>query len=182
MDTYTEAMHLANGTQAVGRPRGPRKHPEYRHYEVQDIWERQREMIRLMILGWGNQEIASALGVTPQNVSDVRNSPLVKDRLAVLGAARDAATVDIAREIKEEAGASLNLLRDIRDGRVEAGIALRASVARDLLDRAGHSAIRKVQGEIVSTHLTRDDLEALKQRARDAATQQGLMVAAEVIQ
>lgn len=165
----------------TGRPKGPRSKGTQRYYEVTDIWDRHHEMIRLMVLGWGNQEIASALGVTPQNVSDVRNSGIVRDRIAVLEAARDAATIDIAREIQEEAGASLNLLRDIRAGRIEASIGLRASIAKDLLDRAGYSPVKKIQGEIINAHLTREDLEEIKKRARSAATQQGVMVEAEIV-
>lgn len=143
-----------------------------RRYNVKSLWNRHHEMLRLIVLGWGNKEIAAALGCTSQNVSDVRNSPMAKDRLAILQAARDAATIDVAREIQQEAFDSFKLLQDVRAGRVEASINLRASVARDLLDRAGHSAVKKTQAEVVTAHLTREDLEKIKERARNAASRQ----------
>jgi hypothetical protein len=141
-------------------------HPNDRKYKIEALWDRHHEMVRLILLGRGNKEIAERLSVTPQNVSDVRNSPIVRDRLSVLQAARDASTVDIARIIQEEAPGCIALLKDVRAGREEANIGLRVQVAQDLLDRAGHGAIRKTQAEIVSAHLTREDIEAIKQRAR----------------
>lgn len=140
--------------------------PNERKYKIQALWDRHHEIIRLILLGLGNKAIAERLAVTPQNVSDVRNSPIVRDRISVLEAARDAKTVDISRVLQEEAPACVQLLRDVRAGREESSISLRASVAQDLLDRAGFSAVRKTQAEVVSTHLTREDIEAIKDRAR----------------
>lgn len=148
--------------------RGPdlRKNNGSRRWKISEMWEIHHEITRLLVLGWKNVEIAEHLGVTQVMVSAVRNSPVVQDKLAIMKAARDADTIDVAREIQEIAPAALELLKEIIGGDVQdASIALRAKTAESMLDRAGHGAINRSQIQNVPYYLTEDEIEDLKRRA-----------------
>ena len=138
-------------------------------WQVSKIWESHEEIIRRMTLGQKNIEIASAMNISPAQVSNVRNSPIIQDKLAIMKGARDAYTLDIARDIREFAPKALEVLKDIVNGQDASGLpigpGLKARVASDLLDRAGYAPVRNVSVQSVHAHLTRDDIEELKKRA-----------------
>jgi hypothetical protein len=152
----------------AGRPpdRRKRKNGRRRTWQVSKIWDLHHEIKRRILLGQKNTIIAEALGCTPVTVSNVRNSPIIQDQLAIMQGARDANTVDIAREIQEFAPEALKLLKDIVRGEgvgKNASTALRAKEANGFLDRAGHVPIRKEQH--VHAHLTPEEIEGIKERA-----------------
>jgi hypothetical protein len=83
--------------------------------------------------------------------------------------ARDADTVDLAKEIIEIAPVAMNLLKDIIRGEndgVNASIGLRAKEANGMLARAGFGVPQRVQSESVNVHLTSADIANIKDRAR----------------
>jgi hypothetical protein len=100
---------------------------------------------------------------------------------------RDKQAIELSKELQEEAVRSFSLLTAVRDGKVmdaegnyvPVNIGLRANVAFGLMDRAGYGPVRKIQGEIVHGHLTLEELEEIKNRARNAKC---LEVPAEIIQ
>lgn len=138
-------------------------------WNVSKIWDNHQEIIRRLVLGQKNVQIAEELGLTPMLVSNVKNSPIVQDQVAIMQGARNAYTVDIAREIREFAPKALEVLKKVVSGEGWDGppisAALKAKVAGDLLDRAGHGAIRNINMQSVHAHLTKEDIEAIKQRA-----------------
>lgn len=139
-----------------------------RIFNVSKIWEHHEEIVRRLVLGQKNTEIADAMNLSPQTISNVRNSPIIQERLSVMKGARDAETVDIAREIRQFAPIALDLLKRIIKGEREgelASPALKVSVAKDVLDRAGFAPVRNISMQSVHAHLTREDIEAIKQRA-----------------
>ena len=77
---------------------------------------------------------------------------------------RDAHCVDVALHIKELAPKALAVLEDVLDNE-DASLGLRSKVAQDLLDRAGHGALNKFQTQVSHIHMTRDDIEQIKQTA-----------------
>lgn len=83
--------------------------------------------------------------------------------------ARDAYTIDIARDIREFAPKALDLLKEILQGEGTSGQlaspALKVSVAKDLLDRAGYAPIKSIDVRSVHAHLTKEDIEEMKKRA-----------------
>lgn len=138
-----------------------------RRYNIKELWDKHREIARQVVLGGTNVAIAEAIGCTPQTVSNVRNSPLGQAELQRLHGGRDAETVDIARRIEEFAPVALSLLEDIVSGRAPgASVALRARVASGQLARAGFGEVHKVQA--LHAHLSRRDIEAIKERGRSA--------------
>jgi hypothetical protein len=140
-------------------------------WQVTKIWELHDEIKRRILLGQKNTVIAEALACSPQTVSNVRNSDVIQDQLAIMRGARDAATVDIARDIQEFAPKALELLKDVVNGDkagANASISLRAKEANNFLDRAGHSAVKKHDVRGMTALLTIDDIERIKKRALEA--------------
>lgn len=136
-----------------------------RKYQIERMWEVHQEICRRVLLGQKNTEIAEDLNVTPQMVSYTRNSALVREKLDAMNAAADANTVDIAQRIKDLAPKALEVMSTLMDSE-DTPSAVRIRTAMDLLDRAGHSAVKKIQTD-TTTHITVEQLENLKRRGRE---------------
>lgn len=112
-----------------------------------------RKLIRYMLAGMRNDEIASLTGLTSTRVSALRCSPLIKSRMAEIQADIDAAFVsaegrlsavshaDVAKRISSEQLRSVDTIVSLREGAASEHVRLRASA--DLLDRGGHSSIQR---------------------------------------
>jgi len=143
----------------MGRPpTGDRK------YAIQTMWDTHREILRLAVTGMKHVDIASHLGITPVMVSYTLNSPIAKREIENLRAARDLDAVDVAKRIQEIAPIALQTLEDLLCGGTET---TKFRTATDLLDRAGHAAVHTLRTESISVHLTRDDIDDIKNRAKE---------------
>ena len=137
-----------------------------RKYNVQAIWERHQEMIRQIVVGRTNVEIAGTIGCTPQTVSNLRNSPVAKLEIDRLSMQCDASVTDLSQRIEEFAPVALNLIENIIRGTMQdASLSLRAKLANSHLARAGYGEVHKVQS--LHAHLSRGDIEGIKERARN---------------
>ena len=133
---------------------------------VNELWDVHHEVIRLLVLGFKNVEISAKVGLTPTQVSNIRNSPVVQQRLRDMHDVRDAEMFDAKKEIDDLLPDSFMLLRNIIRGESEgreASINLRAKTAENMIDRA---VPKKTQHEHVHGHLTAADIEEIKRRAR----------------
>lgn len=150
-------------------------------FEVSKMWELHHEIMRRIFLGQKNVHIANALGVTEATVSYTRNSKIVQDKLAIMKGARDAETVDLSKKIREIAPRALKLVEEAIDGKME-GIppGRRLREANTMLDRAGYGAVKTFRGEHLVAHFTGEEIEEIKQRAREAGAESGVVVEAEV--
>jgi len=143
----------------MGRPSsGDRK------YAIQTIWDAHREILRLAVTGMKSVDIAAALNVTPVMVSYTLNSPIAKRELENLRAARDLDAVDVAKRIQEIAPVALQTLEELLCNGNET---TKFRTATDLLDRAGHAAVRTLRTESLSVHLTKADIDEIKSRAKE---------------
>lgn len=140
--------------------------PEQRRYTLQHMWEKHHQMARLLLLGLNNIEVAEALNCSPQNVSDVRNSPVFQEKMLALRGQADHKVVNIAAVLAGDSPKSVSLLQGIRDGELTEDIRLRAQVAQDLLDRAGHSKIVRSDSHVSVTHLDAEAIDRIKSLAR----------------
>ncbi len=139
-----------------------------RRYNVQALWEKHHEILRQVVMGRSNVDIADAIGCTPQTISNLRNSPLAKEEIDRLSAGRDEAAMSVAQRIEEFAPVALELIENIVRGRVpNASIALRAKLAGSQLARAGYGEVHKVHA--LHATLSREDIETIKERALAAA-------------
>lgn len=150
---------------------------ERRTYNIKTLWTQHEQMLRMVALGHSNVDIADALGCSAQQVSNVRNSPVSKLKLDDLRQQLDAEAIDIGARIQEFAPTALAVLEDVIAGRTEASIAIRAKYASAHLGRAGFGEVRKIAS--INTHLSRDDIEAIKDRAIHAARDAGLIASSE---
>ncbi len=138
-------------------------------FVVSEMWERHHEIVRRLALGQKNVEIAKALGISEVSVSQVKNSPVVQEKLMTMTERMDNEAVDVGKRIRELAPLAIKTLEGVlEDAEDTIPIAAKIKVAQDVLDRAGHAAIKKVQGSMLHGHFTRDDLEEIKGLARDS--------------
>ena len=144
---------------------------------VGEMTELHHEICRHVLLGMKNVEIASKLGCTPQTVSNVRNSPIVKHRLRELSAVRDAVAVNFAAEVQARASRAFEILDEaLMDETGEVPLMMRLKEANNILDR-----VERVEGIgqrnlHLHAHLTMDDIEELKRRALAAGVACGHVV------
>lgn len=144
-----------------------------RRFEIQEMWERHHQICRLAVMGLKGKAIAETLGITEQTVSNTLNSAIVKRHLSVLRDAADLAAVDVAAEIKALAPLAVKRLREVIENE-DADAKLQVTVSQDILDRAGHGAVKKTQSENLHAHLTMDEIEEIKARARELAQLNGV--------
>lgn len=140
-----------------------RRNPDKTSFAVTEMWNTHREIARLASTGMKGADIARELGVTEVMVSYTLNSPIVKRQLDQLHAARDMDAVDVAKRIHEVAPRALERMEELLESETES-IAFRA--ASDILDRAGHAAVKTLRTENLAIHLNKEDLDEIKQRAR----------------
>lgn len=143
----------------MGRPStGDRK------YAIQTMWDTHREILRLAVTGMKQVDIASTLEITPVMVSYTLNSPIAKREMENLRSARDLDAVDVAKRIQEIAPIALQTLEDLLCQGTES---TKFRTATDLLDRAGHAAVHTLRTESLSVHLTKADIDEIKDRAKE---------------
>jgi len=153
-----------------------------RTWKVNEIWEMHHEVIRLLLIGMKNVDIARKLGITEVQVSNIKNSPVVQDRLSLMKAARDVKAVDISRDIMEVAPKALELLKKVINGDAivddkKPSVNAMIRTSESLLDRAGFGAVKKVATQNEHVYYTAEEIEALKARAK----MNGEVVEAEVV-
>lgn len=137
-----------------------------RRYQIQNLWDTHHEIIRLAVLGMKHVDIARELGVTAVTVSTCLNSEVGRRQLELMRGARDSETIDLAVEIRRKAPVAFRLLQEYMENS-DFDPKQRIAIAMDTMDRAGYGAPRIVEGRMVHAHLTADDLNDIKQRARE---------------
>ena len=154
----------------MGRlPTGDRK------YEISKMWDVHHEIVRLAACGAKEVDIAAILNVTPAMVSYTLNSAIVKRQLALVRAARDVDSIDIAKRIHEIALVAVEKLAlhvDSPDDKVS------LAACRDILDRDGHGAVKRMQVDSRALVLTAEDIADIKKRAQDLAAENGMLIEA----
>lgn len=157
------------------RPRDKRRKPlsERKVSYVVDLQSRHRQIIRLHYEGMKNVDIAARLCITPENVSQVLNSQLAQEHLAMMHQASDTKVMLSATEMMETAAEAHKLLKATMLGEEEASIELRTKIATDYMARAGYAPIAKSQAAVVNGHFSMQELDELKARAAAARAEVG---------
>ena len=161
------------------------RHPTYnRKYEIQHMWDRHHEIVRMTLIGESPETIANRLGITTQTVSNTLNSRMVQDKLAILRAERDASSVDVAKAIRELAPKAITVMATLLDENNEMGVShsVRLRAAQDMLDRNGHAAPKVIEAKHMHGVFSREDLEEIKAKGQALALESGMIVEdAEVV-
>ena len=141
---------------------------------VKEMNERHHEVARMVLLGYKNVEIAKILNITKEFVCAVRNAPPVKEQVAILAGARDAQTVDIAKQIQMALPKCIKYLDGtIEDDEISDG--LRSRNAFGLMAIGGHGPVKNVNVKGVHAVLTADDIREIRENAETIAVEVGLI-------
>ena len=143
-------------------------------YRVDEISHRHHEIARMVLLGVKNNEIARRLNITREFVSNVRNSPVVKEQLDLMAAERDKETIDVAIKIKEALPKCVDFLAEtIEDGEVSK--TLRSKNAFGLLSIGGHGTTKNVSVKATHAILTATDIAEIRDRGISLANEIGIL-------
>jgi transposase-like protein len=137
--------------------------------KIQNLWEKHHEVVRLIVLGYSSAEIAQLTGYSETYVKELRLSPLIKERIALLSAERDAKTADIARDVRLYAPKAFDYMRRVQEG-TEEGVAsdhrLRVQAAKFLIECAGLGPVKRSVVDTTQTHkIDSDTIREIKARA-----------------
>jgi hypothetical protein len=134
------------------------------------------EILRLSLLGWKGTEIAKHLGITPITVSNTLNSPKGRAVLIGMNQARAERTVDIAEDMRIFAPKALDVWKEcIADPEGVVPMPVRAREAREFLGVCGYVKPQRVESHTVHTHLTLEEIQELKEKARARAIASGVV-------
>jgi len=132
------------------------------------LWERHKEVARLLLAGQRPIDISRRLGYTSAWLSTMMNSPVFKDYMSKLSSAKDDKALDIREQIREGAQVGVSELLKIIKGEDQyaegVSVQQKIKVAQDFLDREGHGKVTKVEQRSVSVVLNEDRIEQLKAR------------------
>ena len=147
--------------------------PSNRKYEIKALQDRHREILRRLALGQSPKEISTSLSCTTQVVHYTKNSQIGKRELGLIQGARTADAIEVTNQIQELAPQALETMTDLMNHEESPG-SLKAKIAIDILDRAGHGAVKKNLN--LNQQLTQKDLDDIKDRAKEVGKQNGIIV------
>ena len=130
------------------------------------MWERHKEIARLVVTGLRPIDISGKLGIQPCRLSIIMNSPVFKEYLLSLSERRNEVAFDMKKELMEGAENGVKKLNSFLDDE-EVPKSLKAKIAMDFLDRTGYGKVTLVKSESTVTHLTEGRLERLKREAKE---------------
>jgi hypothetical protein len=156
-----------------GRDRRKKVDGTKRGYQVAEMYDKHHEIARRLLLGQKGVDIAKALGCTEVSVSQVKNSPVVQEKLTIMRAARDCGAIDLAQEIAKMAPIALGRIKEALDtGKVlgkECSAAEILKQGNHLLDREIGKAVQKVETKNLHGHFSMEDIKKIKDRAKELA-------------
>lgn len=146
---------------------------ERKTYNIKQVWQRNHEILRLTLLGHKAAAIANMLSIHPTTVSNTINSKLGMEKLSAMRLARDAETIDVAKEVEKLYEQAVVIYREILSDK-DVSMSLRKQTADTvLMDIGGYRAPSKFEGRVAHAHLTSEELEEIKRRGRAAALASG---------
>jgi len=147
-------------------------------YQIQKMNSTHHAILRMLVVGMSAKDIAAELEITEAMVGYVKKSPIFKKHMKMMQAVLDAEALDTAKTIQQLQGLSVLRLGEILSDPTE-DKKLVARVAQDLLDRGGHPRTSKI--EHGQTVLTMEDIQKIKETAKERALQSGQMVEATIV-
>lgn len=131
------------------------------YYNLKKMNQLHHEIVRRIVLGQKDVEIAAQLGCTTATVKYTRESPVVKEKLSIMMGARDSSVMEIRERIQALTPLALHELEKIMIDD-KASEAVRTKIAQDLLDRAGFTPVHKT---LDVGKYTESKIEEIKRRA-----------------
>lgn len=135
-------------------------------YEVHQIQAEHRRVIRLVMRGFRNGEIAEMTGLTSARIAEIRRLPIVQKQLLALESRLDDAIVETQMGLASLIPDVMQHYRDVlEDDRASPN--LKFKVGQDVLDRVGVAKVQKHENKTSNLHLTAADIEEIKKNARE---------------
>lgn len=125
-----------------------------------------REVARLKTLGMKNHQIADQVGISVGSVNQILSNPLCQEYMKRIDDEVTQHTIDVRKELIDLQAKSLTVMSQGMDEGVPWPTRLKA--AQDILDRTGYAPVRQNFTVNVSHQLTKEDIDAINRRAREA--------------
>jgi hypothetical protein len=136
------------------------------HTHLNQLRGRNHRVMTLHCQGMSNKEIAQVMKCHTSTVSQILNSPIIKERITQLQLEIDQSTADFAKELGGLRGPAIGVYREIlEDQHIEADHKLRAMVAGQVLDRTGLGRSTKVEQKTYTSD--RGGLQAILESAAE---------------
>lgn len=139
-------------------------------YTVKSIWDSHLEIARMLVLGYTPQKIAEKLNISEQTVSNVRNTPVIKEKLDELHAVRDADVIQIKKEVLALVPRALEVISEIMNASY-ARTTERLRAAISILDKGVPAQIETKNQTLI---LSQDDIDELNNRFQEALKSKGV--------
>lgn len=137
-------------------------------YDPKAVRAKHRRVAQLIAMGYKNTAIAGILQCTPQNISDIRNSPMIQSLVHEIQSGQDEQAKTIADEITRMQPKALAVLEEVIDDLDDqCGYSLRSKVAMHMLALGGHSPVKKVDVNQTNINLSKTQIELIRQRATE---------------
>ena len=166
-----------------------------RYYNVKSLNGKRSMIVRLHFLGMSNIDISRQLTMegiscTPQNVSDIVNSPLSQRRLELMRQEADGLAVNKSVSINERIDQVLPKAMENIASAVETGVVGEKPVdvkevlqlSKYLMQVRGYSPIQRIAGQVEHKHAVQGDiLQKIKERSEEIKDQKLETVDADFI-
>lgn len=135
--------------------------------DVKKVMNMHHEIVRLMVLGYKDVDIARTLDCTPATIRNVRKNPIIQQRLREMNLERDKSAVEMGSRLREIAVDAVDVIEEaINDDSLS--LSVRADKGFKVLDRIGFGPVHNIKGQVNHALFTREDIEDIKRRAREA--------------
>jgi len=132
---------------------------------VLGMWEQHHAVARLLYLGHTNIEIAAMVGMTPTNISSIRNSPIIQNHIKEMIEEGDKELIDVRKRINEMAPRCVEVLEEMIDSGEGVSARTRADAAFKMLGLGGIVPPKNVN--VKSLSVKTDLIDLIKQRAEE---------------
>lgn len=152
-----------------------RKRSQYQvMLEKKKVLGKDREILRMVVLGLSDTKIAEMIGISSQTVMNVRRSEAGQQVLSVLQVAADVGSKDLMARITAAAPKAFDVVEAAVNGEAMTDGSLvplppkdRVNAAYKLLELAGHSPVKRIDSRMLHGVVTGDILDRIDARARE---------------
>lgn len=130
-----------------------------------ELKDRHLEILRLVATGMSAVDVAKEMGITPQSVSNVLNSPLAQEKLEEFRQVRTDFVLQANNELDEMLPEAVEAYKDILQKKVNVTPIQRAKIAGELFDRTGLGKVSKIESKSSRITFSGDELAKMRERA-----------------
>ena len=127
------------------------------------LWERHKEIMRRLVAGDRQVDIARDMEMTQSRMSIICNSPAFKTQLERLSLGADNNALDVQDRVTALSSDAMSVLEDVLQNGENLPKKLQVEVAKDIMDRAGHGAVKKTA--TITATLGADDIAEMRKRS-----------------